>query len=144
MKKLFLFFLSAFICIAFAKDNKYLNYTSSLIHYNFELKNFNKINVPFEKKIIIKGVQKVNTFSGLEKKINIKLISVFNKNAYILINEYLGNKLIKSYKKWVKKGDTFEKYFTVKKIELNKIILKYKNKIILKTLNKKIPGIKER
>ncbi len=142
MKKL-LFLISVLVCTLFAGNNKYLNYTSELVHYHFELKQFNKIKAPFEKKIIIKGAQKIKVFSGLEKRINIKLISVFNKSAYVLINKYLGNKLIKSYKKWVKKGDVFEKYYKVKKIILDKIILEYKSKIITKTINKKIPGIKE-
>ena len=142
MKKL-LFLISILVCTLFGSNNKYLNYTSELVHYHFELKQFNKIKPPFEKKIIIKGAQKIKVFSGLEKRINIKLISIFNKSAYILINKYLGNKLIKSYKKWVKKGDVFEKYYKVKKIILDKIILEYKSKIITKTINKKIPGIKE-
>ena len=142
MKKL-LFLIGVLVCTLFGSNNKYLNYTSELVHYHFELKQFNKIKPPFEKKIIIKGAQKIKVFSGLEKRINIKLISIFNKSAYILINKYLGNKLIKSYKKWVKKGDVFEKYYKVKKIILDKIILEYKSKIITKTINKKIPGIKE-
>ena len=142
MKKL-LFLIGVLVCTLFGSNNKYLNYTSELVHYHFELKQFNKIKPPFEKKIIINGAQKIKVFSGLEKRINIKLISVFNKSAYVLINKYLGNKLIKSYKKWVKKGDVFEKYYKVKKIILDKIILEYKSKIITKTINKKIPGIKE-
>ena len=144
MKKLFLFLISALLTVVLAKNNKYLNYTGDLVHYHFDLVNFNKIAVPFEKKIIIQGAQKIKASSGLERKINIKLISIFNKSAYILIDDYLGNKLIKSYKKWVRKNDIIEKYYKVKKITLNKIILKYKNKIIVKTLNKKIPGIKEK
>ena len=142
MKKL-LFLISVLSCTLFASNNKYLNYTSALVHYHFKLKQFNKITPPFEKKIIINGAQKIKVSSGLEKRINIKLISVFNKSAFILINKYLGNKLIKSYKKWVKKGYVFEKYYKVKKITLDQIILEYKNEIITRTINKKIPGIKE-
>lgn len=144
MKKLFLFMTVILISTLLARDNKYLNYTSALLHYKFELKNFNKIKAPFEEKFILKNAQKIKTHSLLEKRIDIKLISIFNKSAYIIIDKYLGNKLIKSYKKWIKTGDTFEKYYKVKKITLNSIVLKYKNKLIIKTLNKKMQGIKEK
>ena len=141
MKKLFL--LSLFL-VLFAKNDEYLNYTNELIHYKFELKNFNKIKAPMEENVVLANVQKLSSNSLLEKKIDIKLISVLNKSAYLLIKEYLGSKLLKSYKKWVKPGVVFEKYYKVEKVTLNKVILKYKNRLIIKTLDKKIPGIKEK
>lgn len=124
-----------------AADNPYLNYTSALMHYSFELQNFKKIKSPFEVGNV-NGVQKIRGHSLLKKKIKITLLSILNNSAYILIDEYLGDTLIKSNKKWVKKGDIFEKYYKVEKITLTKIILKFKNKIITKTLNKPIPGLK--
>ena len=142
MKKIIIFLSTALFLLA--SNNKYLNYTDKLVHYHFELKNFNKIKAPFKEKRVIKGAQKIKTSTGLEKSIKIKLLSVFNKSAYILIRVYLGEAVIKSYKKWVKVGETIEKNYKVKKITLNKIILRYKNKIIIKTLNKQIPGMKEK
>ena len=144
MKKIFLFLIIVFVSVLAGRDNKYLNYTNSLIHYKFELKNFDDIKAPFEEKLILKNAQKIQSHSLLTKKTDVKLISVLDNSAYIKINKYTGDKLVKSYKKWVKKGDVFEKYYKVKKIKLDKIILQFKNKLIIKTLNKKIPGIKEK
>ena len=143
MKSLFLLIGFLFVTL-FAKDNKYLDYTNALIHYNFELKDFDKIKVPMENAIAIKGAQTIKSHSLLKKKIKVTLIAILDKSAYVMINEYLGNSLIKSYKKWVKRGEVFAKYYKVENITFTKIILKYKNQTIIQTLDKKIPGIKEK
>ena len=144
MKKLILLLLGSFI-ILMAKENKYLEYTNALMHYNFELKGFKKIKVPFEEEGELNGSQRIKgRHSLLEKKINVTLLAILNNSAYIQIDEYIGDSLIKSYKKWVKEGEEFEKYYKVKKITLSKIVLIFKNKIITKTINQKIPGIKEK
>lgn len=138
MRLLFIFFL--FISSLFSNEmKKYLNMTNEILHYNFELKNFNKIKPPFEESFhIVKG--KKNKF--LTKRMNFELISIFNNRAYVLINEYLGNQLINSYKKWIKIGDKIGSC-KVTFIMFEKVIFKCNKKTIIKTLHTKIKGIKE-
>jgi len=140
MKKIVVFFvINIFL---FAKSDKYLTYVNKLVNYNFELKNIEGRKAPFEIKKIVKKTNKKNIQNILVKKIKIELISIFNNQAYIKIKEFLGDQLIKSENKWVKVGDKVSKC-KVNKITKDKIIFKCNNKILIKSLNKKIPGLKE-
>jgi len=122
--------------------NKYLNYSNYIFNYHFKLKNFNKIKEPFESMQLQTINGKVNPNSKLNKIIKVKLLSIFNKKAYVYIQEYLGDKLINSYKKWINKGDKIGEC-KVSLITFEKVILKCKNKTLVKTLYTKIPKIKE-
>ncbi len=142
MKKIiFLFFM--LIGIIFAKDiDRYLNYTNQLLNYQFNLNGFNNIKAPFEPEIHIINGKRIKNAKILLKTINVNLLAVFNNKAYVLIKEYLGDQLIKKYRKWIKIGDKIGDC-KVSSIYFQKIVLKCNNKILVKTLYKKIPGIKE-
>jgi hypothetical protein len=118
-------------------NDKYLDYTNKLVTYNFELKNIDKISSPFFKveKLTFIKVKNVKHF------IHISLLSIFNDLAYMKVEEFKGEKLINSYKKWVKRGDKIEQC-KVKSVKIGKIILKCNNKILVKKLNKKLLNIK--
>jgi hypothetical protein len=138
MKKIVL--LAIIIGFIFAKDDKYLIFVNKLVNYNFELEKLKKIKAPFEVKVSIK--EKQNTQKVLVKKIKIDLIAIFNNKAYIKLSEFLGDQLIKTKKEWVKIGDKIYKC-KVTKIMEDKVIFNCKDKKLVKSLNKKIPGLKE-
>jgi len=124
---------------------KYMEYTNKIIGYNFDLKHFKDIHPPFESfEFMLKTVngKKIKSNKTLIKTIKIKLLSIFNKKARFLIKVYLGGQLIKIYTKWVTIGSKISNCI-VKKMTLDSVFLQCKNKILIKTLNKKIPGIKE-
>ncbi len=125
------------IVFSFAQD-KYLVYVNKLINYHFDLK-ANNIKAPFEIKMINKKV--IRQISS--KKVDIDLLSIFNNEAYVNVKIFLGNQLIKHYKKWVKVGDEIYGCKIIK-ITNVKVILKCKDKIRIETLNRKIPQIKEK
>jgi len=141
MKKILIIFSLFLIIKADSVTNQYLEYTNKLVNYNLLLRNFDKIHSPFEKDYII--VKKKVKAKKLVKIIHINLLSVFNKKAYVLIQVYLGNQLIKSYKKWLKIGDKIDTC-KLTKVEFSKIIFKCKNKKLIKTLNVKNLNIKEK
>ncbi len=122
--------------------DKYLNYTNQLINYQFELKGFDKIKEPFEPTINIINGKKIKNIKTLIKTIKVELLSIFDNRAYVNIKEYLGEQLIKNYRKWVKPGDKIGNC-VVSSITFDKMILKCKDKTLVKTLYKKIPNIKE-
>jgi len=125
--------------------NVFLDYTNKLVYYHFDLKGFDKIYPPFERKktTINLNNRLISTNSQvLIKSIRIIPLAIFNKEAEIMVNEYLGDQLIKSYKKWVSVNSRIDEC-TVTNITDSKIFMKCKNKTIVKSLNKKIPGLKE-
>jgi len=143
MKKLLIFLTGIFSVMLFAQDQQkndvYLDYTNKVINYEFSIDDLDKIKAPFysvaEQKIVKKRVtQKIE----VNKVVKIDLMSIFDNKAYIKINEYIGDKLIKTEKKWIKVGD---KVYGCKLIKLTEsdAVLKCKNKILYKTLNQKIP-----
>ena len=136
MKKIIL--ILGMTLLLFAQDDKYLTYVNKLVNYNFELRNVEDRKAPFEIKITTKNT-KQNIQKILVKKVKIDLLSIFDNQAYIKIDEYLGDQLIKTQKKRVKIGDRVYKCKVVK-ITLDKVIFKCKNKKLVKSLNKKIPG----
>ncbi len=142
MKKIILI-LIIFNALLFAKDiDKYLNYSNQLLNYQFQLKGFNSIKPPFEPEVNIINGKKVTNLKKLIKTIKVNLLSIFDKKAYVLIKIYLGNQFIKSYRKWVSVDDKIGDC-KVSSIYFEKLILKCKNKTLIKSLNKKIPQIKE-
>jgi len=120
---------------------EFLEYTNKIINYNFDLKHFEEINPPFEPVVRIVNGKEMKNKETLIKTIKIDILSIFNKQAYFLINVYLGDQLIKSYTKWIKEGSKISNCI-VKKITLNSVFLQCKNKKLIKTLNKKIPGLR--
>jgi hypothetical protein len=139
MRKIIL--IISFFAFLYAQDDKYLAYVNRLVNYNFELKNLENVKTPFEIKTLSK-TSKQNIQKILVKKIKIELISILDNQAYFKIDEFLGEQLIKTEKKWVKKGDKIYNC-KVETITLNKVILRCKDKKLVKTLDKKIPGFKE-
>jgi len=121
---------------------EFLEYTNKIVNYNFDLKHFEDIHPPFEPVVRIVNGKEIKNNKTLVKTIKINLLSIFNNQAHFLINVYLGDQLIKSYTKWAKEGSRISKC-TLKNIYLDKVFLKCGNKTLIKTLNKKIPGIKE-
>jgi hypothetical protein len=121
----------------FAQQDIYLQYVNKLVNYNFELNDKETKRAPFEEKVIKAKIQKT-----LTKTIKIHLLSIFDKKAYLKIDEYLGDQLIKKWKKWVKVGDKIYKC-RVSKITFNTVIIKCPRKTLVKTINQKIPGFKE-
>jgi len=140
MKKVILIFTLFLIINADNTTNQYLEYTNKLVNYNLLLKNFDKVHSPFEKDYII--VKKKVKAKKLVKIIHINLLSIFNKKAYVLIQVYVGNQLIKSYKKWLKIGDKIDTC-KLTKVTFTKIIFKCKDKKLVKTVNKIKLNIKE-
>ncbi len=138
MKKIIL--LSGLLVFLFAGEDKYLMYVNKLVNYNFTLNNVEDKKAPFEIKISNKNNKIKKT---LEKRVKIKLITIFDNKAKLKFSTYLGEQLIKTETKWVKRGD---KVYGCKVTKLNStnIVLKCKNKTLLKSLDKQIPGFKEK
>jgi hypothetical protein len=134
MRKI-LFLIIGVLLIA-STTEKFLDYTNKLVTYNFELKNIDKIKSPFYKsqKLTFLKNKKIN--KNVKKIIHISLISIFNDMAYIKIDEFMGDELIKTYKKWVKKNDIIKKC-KVENIYSDKLILKCGKKLLIKQLNTK-------
>ncbi len=144
MKKTVILLVSAIFSLLIASEiDKYLNYSNQLLNYQFELKGFNTITAPFEPEVKIVNGKQVKNVKTLVKTIKVDLLSVFEKRAYVLIKEYLGDQLVKKYKKWIKVGDKIGSC-KVTAVAFDKIVLKCKNKKLIKTLYKKIPNIKEK
>ncbi len=139
MKKIVIVLTAALIL--FAQDDKYLMYVNKLVNYHFELRSITDKQIPFEIKVEHNktnvAVEKI-----LVRRIKVELLSIFNNMAHVKIKEYLGDQLIKQESKWVKKGDKIYDCKIVK-ITLTKVVLKCKDRVLIKTLNKKIPGFKE-
>ena len=135
MKKIILLLVVIFL-YAVSKE-EFLDYTNKLVTYNFELKNIEKINSPFYR------LKKYNFFKNkaIKKIVRISLISVFNNNALIKVDEYMGEELVKKYKKWIKMGDKIENCY-VKKIYVNKITLKCGKKLLTKNINTKFLNVR--
>jgi nanoRNase/pAp phosphatase (c-di-AMP/oligoRNAs hydrolase) len=132
MKKIILFIS---ICFLFAStEEEFLDYTNKLVNYSFKLKNFDKIKSPFfkkEKKPVSQEIKKKN-----RKIINISLLSVLNNLAYVKIEIFKEDALIKSYKKWVEVGNYIDEC-KLTHIYTDKIILDCNKKILIKSLNEK-------
>ncbi|GAX87291.1 conserved hypothetical protein [Lebetimonas natsushimae] len=134
MRKILFLIIGVFLIAS--TNEKYLEYTNKLVTYNFELKNIDKIKSPFYKikKPIFLNNKKIN--KNIKKIIHISLLSVFNDTAYIKIDEYMGDELINTYKKWVKKNDKI-KNCRVENIYSDKIVIKCGKKQLIKKLNVK-------
>jgi len=140
MKKLILILITIF---AFAAQEEYLDLTNKIVSYKIKLENITEIEPPFEiKRKVLNFMPQQQQKKVIRKIIKIELISIFNNKAYVLIREYLGDQLIKTTKKWIKRGDKIGECKVIK-ITIEKLYLKCKNKILVKSINKKIPFFKE-
>ena len=135
-----------FFYIGYAKDNinkvqnQYLNYTNKIINYYFKL-DLDNIKSPFynsQSKKIISHIKNIEN----KEIIKIDLISILNNQAYIKIEKYLGDKLITINKKWIKLNQKIYKCKLVKLTDI-KAIFKCRNKILIKSINKKLLFKKE-
>jgi len=139
MKKLIVILIGIF---AFAQINdQYLNYTNKLVNYQIKLKNVEKISPPFElvpNQFVLKNKEK----KVIRKVIKVELISIFNNKAYVVLKEYLGSQLVSVKRRWVKIGDKIDKC-KVANITTDTLIIRCKDRKIVKSLNKKIPFFKE-
>jgi len=120
-------FLIILLTVFLFGEDKYEIYTKKLLHYHFDLKYH--IKPPFEaKKMKKKEIKKVIEY------VKIRLLSIFDNEALVVVNYYKGDTLVLSKKQNVKKGDII-KNCKVISIHLDKIILKCDSKIEVKTLN---------
>lgn len=135
-----------FFYIGYAKDNinkvqdQYLNYTNKIINYYFKL-DLDNIKSPFYNSQSKKIVSHIKSIENKEI-IKIDLISILNNQAYIKIKKYLGDKLITINKKWIKLNQKIYKCKLVKLTNI-KAIFKCRNKILIKSINKKLLFQKE-
>ena len=119
-------------------------YVRGILNYHFSLDRLNYIKAPFFKEKRIKIVKNVKNKKNkknkihLENRIDIKLIAILGKKAYIKIDEYLGNAIIDENKRWVKIGDKISKCRVIKITDTD-LYIKCNNRLIHKTLNTKIP-----
>jgi hypothetical protein len=134
MKKILFLIIGVFLFASVTE--KYLDYTNKLVTYNFKLENIDKIKSPFyhPEKITFLNNKKFNR--NIKKIVHISLLSIFNNMAYIKVEEFKENALMKSYKKWVKKGDKIEQCRLIN-IYNDEIVLNCNKKIIKKFLNEK-------
>jgi hypothetical protein len=139
MKKLSLLIIGIFLFANSQKD-VYLDYTNKIINYNFKIENLNKIKPPFYNPVLQKNVYKNEKLpkKAVKKVVKIDLLSILDKKAYIKLSEFIGGKLVKVNKKWVKRGDVV---YGCKLIKLtdSDAVFKCKNKKLYKSLNQKIP-----
>ena len=139
MKKVIVLIFSFYVLYGINNDNKsqnlYLNYTNKIINYYFKL-DLDKIKSPFYRQISQRVTSNIKNIKNKEI-IRISLISILNNQAYIKVEKYLGDKLIKTNKKWLKLKQTI---YNCKLIKLTNIkaIFRCENKILIKSLNKKI------
>jgi hypothetical protein len=126
------------------EQDLYLNYANKVINYEFTLKGLDKIKSPFYVKKIKKVYKSRNQYikQNVQKVIKLELMSIFDNRAYIKIEEFLGEKLVSTNKKWIKKGD---KVFGCKLVKLTETnaVFKCKNKTLNKTLNAKLPMLRD-
>ena len=138
MKRILIFFILSITIYANQKDI-YLNYTYKIINYHFKLKDLNKIKTPFYKphKYVYNNEKKQT------QKIEIELLSIFNNKALVIINKYINEELISTKKVWLKKNDKIENCKLIK-ITDTEVYFNCNNKILYKTLNIKIPKIRDK
>jgi len=132
MKKVIFLVMAVFL---FASKSEYLEYTNKLITYHFKLNKINKIKSPFYNAEQIAMNNKLAN-KKTKKIIYISLISILNNTALVKIDTFIGSEKIKEYKKWIYPNSKIE-YCRVKHIDLNKIILKCGNKLLIKKIEKK-------
>jgi len=134
------------IGLLFGANNQkdiYLEYTNKIINYEFNLKHLNDIKSPFYEEVRVDtGTKTSNKSVSAKKRVMITLISIFEKKAYIRIDEYLGEQLISVYKKWIGIND---KIYDCKLVKLTDTdaVFKCKDKTLYKTINKKIPTLRD-
>jgi len=121
----------------------YLEYTNKVINYEFNIKHLNDIKSPFyhrpnpvlDEKTNPKAVQ-------AKKRVMITLISIFENRAYVKIQEYLGEQLVSVKRKWITINDKIYDCMLVKLTDTD-AVFKCKNKTLYKTINQKIPMLRD-
>ena len=124
----------------------YIDYANKVINYEFNIKNINKLKSPFYERPKSKSLSE---YAGDKKNIRIKkrvkiiLLSIFENKAYIKIEKYLGEQLIRVEKRWISLND---KIYDCKLTKLTDIDAYFKcpNKTLYKTVNTKIPMLREK
>ncbi|AZV46961.1 hypothetical protein C3L23_06650 [Nautilia sp. PV-1] len=146
MKKLTL--IAGIIAFIYAKGatqkDIYLDYTNKIINYEFNIKNLSKVKSPFyAPPKYFPGAQASSKNAQIKKRVKITLLSVFGNKAYIKIQEYLGEQLIKITKKWIKLN---EKIYDCRLSKLTETdaVFKCKDKTLYKTINQKIPMLRDK
>ena len=142
MKKVLFLSISVFLFASQKGVNQkdvYIDYTNKIINYNFQLEGINDIKSPFY--IPYKNIVETNGTKRhveIKKSVKISLISIFGDKAYVQIDHYIGEQLVKSEKKWIKINDEIVKCKLIKLTETD-AYFKCKDKTLHKSLNKKIP-----
>ncbi len=145
MKKLILLagFLSFLFSAGSAQKDIYLDYTNKVINYEFNLKNILKVKSPFyEIYTYTPGFTSVQQNSRVKKRVKITLLSIFEKKAYIKVDEYLGEQLVATIKKWIGLNDKIHDCKLVKITDTN-TVFKCAGKTLNKTINQKIPMLRD-
>lgn len=133
--------------VLFAKDmqkDEYLDYTNKVINYEFHLPNLDSIKNPFyEPDRLVIQTKSLHKKQDSKKRVKITLLAIFGSRAYIQIQEFLGEQLIKSKKEWLKLND---KIFDCVLTDLTQstAVFKCKDGVLKKTLNRKLPMLKEK
>ena len=124
----------------------YLEYTNKVINYEFELENIDKIKSPFYV-VIKRSTQGKKVKKGaaavVKKRIVLTLLSIFGNRAFIKTEEYLGEQLVKRQKKWIKLHDKIYNC-VLNKLTNTDAYFKCANKTLHKTLNQKIPMLRDK
>jgi hypothetical protein len=121
----------------------YLDYTNKVINYEFNLNNISKVKNPFYSvPVYVPGVTSTVQNSQVKKRVQITLISIFGKKAYIKVDEYLGEQLTSTSKKWIGIND---KIYDCKLVKITDTDAAFKcaNKTLNKTINQKIPMLRD-
>ena len=124
------------------QKDKYLEYTNKIITFGFELKNIEKIRSPFYN--VAKGIKIYHNYNSakMKKSVKITLLSILGKQAYVKIDVYLGEQLIKTNKKWIRLND---KIYDCRLIKLTYTDAYFKcgKRTLYKTINKKILKLRD-
>jgi len=153
MKKLTVLLTIFIVTIIFAQGNIqrkntqkdiYLDYTNKIINYEFNIKNINKIKSPFyEPPKFLPGPVGSKKNVRIKKRVKITLLSIFENKAYIKIDEYLGEQLIRVEKRWISLNDKIYDCRLTKLTDTD-AYFKCSDKTLYKTINTKIPMLRDK
>jgi hypothetical protein len=146
MKKLILLigFLSFVFSEGITQKDIYPDYTNKIINYEFNIENLNNVKSPFyETPKFSSNTQTKTNNVQIKKRAKITLLSIFENTAYIKVEKYLGKQLVAVTKKWISLND---KIYDCKLFKLTDTdaVFKCNNKILYKTINQKIPMLRDR
>jgi len=145
MKKLILLIgtVSLMFSNGISQKDIYLEYTNKVINYEFNLNNINKVKSPFyEPPKFFPGSQNAKNIQ-IKKHVKITLLSIFEKEAYIKVEEYLGEQLVAVIKKWISINDKIYDC-RLSKLTDTDAVFKCSDKTLYKTINQKIPMLRDK